>query len=81
MLDLTKLAKAMQGISQHLTLEVAASRQRLDLAQQLLVAAHAQQTQLVQRQQQWRDRMLFSAGTPVEPTRRFIRFSPVGNSY
>jgi hypothetical protein len=57
----------MQGISQHLTLEVAASRQRLDLAQQLMVAAYAQQTELVQRQKQWRDRILFSTGTPVEP--------------
>ncbi len=67
MLDLTKLAKAMQGISQHLTLEAAASRQRLDLAQQLLVAAYAQQTELVQQQQKWRDRILFVAAAPVEP--------------
>lgn len=67
MLDLTKLARQMQGISQHLTLEAAASRQRLDLAQQLLAAAHAQQTELVQRQQKWRDRMLFVTATPVEP--------------
>jgi hypothetical protein len=67
MLDLTKLAKAMQGISHHLTLEAAASRQRLDLAQQLLAAAYAQQTELVQRQQKWRDRILFTAAAPVEP--------------
>ncbi len=67
MLDLTKIAKAMQGISQHMTLEVAASRQRLELAQQLLVAADAQQTELVQRQNKWRDRILFGSGTPVEP--------------
>ena len=67
MLDLTKIAKAMQGISQHMTLEVAASRQRLDLAQKLMVAAHEQQQILVQRQKQWRDRILFNSGTPVEP--------------
>jgi len=67
MLDLTKLSKAMQGISQHMTMEAAASRQRLDLAQQLLVKAQAQQAELVQQQQQWRDRMLFVAATPVEP--------------
>ena len=67
MLDLTKLAKAMQGISQHLTLEAAASRQRLDLAQQLLAAAYAQQAELVQQQQKWRDRILFVAAAPVEP--------------
>ena len=67
MLDLTKLAKAMQGISQHLTLEATASRQRLDLAQKLLAAAYVQQAELVQRQQKWRDRMLFTAAAPVEP--------------
>ena len=67
MLDLTKLTKAMHGISQHLTLEATASRQRLELAQQLLVRAHAQQAELVQRQQKWRDRLLFAAACPVEP--------------
>ena len=67
MLDLTKIAKAMQGISQHLTLEAAASRQRLELAQQLLAIACEQQAELMQRQQKWRDRILFSTGTPVEP--------------
>lgn len=67
MLDLTKLAHAMQGISQHLTLEAAASRQRLELAQELLTAAYAQQAELVQRQQKWRDRILFAAAAPVEP--------------
>ena len=67
MLDLTKLAHSMQGISQHLTLEAAASRQRLDLAQQLLAASYAQQAKLVQQQQEWRDRILFAAATPVEP--------------
>lgn len=67
MLDLTKLAKSMQGISQHLTIEAAASRQRLDLANQLLLAAYAQQAELVQKQQQWRDRILFNTAIPVEP--------------
>ncbi|MBW4637585.1 MAG: DNA double-strand break repair nuclease NurA [Gloeocapsa sp. UFS-A4-WI-NPMV-4B04] len=67
MLDLTKLAKSMQGISQHLTLEAAASRQRLELAQELLAAAYIKQAELVERQQKWRDRILFAAATPVEP--------------
>ncbi len=67
MLDLTKLASSMQGISQHLTTEAAASRQRMTLAQQLLLAAYAQQADLVEKQKQWRDRILFNAATPVEP--------------
>ncbi|PIG93269.1 DNA double-strand break repair nuclease NurA [Gloeocapsopsis sp. IPPAS B-1203] len=67
MLDLTKLAKAMQGISQHLTLEAAASRQRVELAQELFADACTRQAELVEKQQQWRDRILFSIATPVEP--------------
>lgn len=67
MLDLTKLAKAMQGISQHLTLEAAASRQRAELAQELFAHACTQQAELVEKQQKWRDRILFSIATPVEP--------------
>ena len=57
----------MQGISQHLTLEAAAGIQRRKLAQQLLTAAYAQQAALVEKQKQWRDRILFNAATPVEP--------------
>ena len=67
MLDLTKVARAMQGISQHMTLEVAASHQRLELAQQLMAAAYKRQQELVQRQKQWRERILFSNAIPVEP--------------
>jgi hypothetical protein len=67
MLDLTKLAKAMQGISQHLTLEAAASRQRVELAQELFANACTQQAKLVEKQHKWRDRILFSIATPVEP--------------
>ncbi len=67
MLDLTKLARQMQGISQHLTLEAAASRQRLERAQQFFIVAKTQQAELVQRQEKWRDRITFNAATPVEP--------------
>lgn len=67
MLDLTKVARQMQGISQHLTEETAASRKRMELAQKLLAQAQAKQEELVQRQQQWRDRLLFTAAVPVEP--------------
>lgn len=66
MLDLTKLARQMQGISQHLTSEAAASRQRLERAQQLMMQAQKRQAELVQQQEQWRDRLGFAAATPVE---------------
>lgn len=67
MLDLTKLANQIPGISQHLKVEAAASRQRLELAQQLLLQSFTQQDELVKRQQQWRERMTFTAAVPVEP--------------
>ncbi|MDM9384187.1 DNA double-strand break repair nuclease NurA [Chlorogloeopsis sp. ULAP01] len=67
MLDLNKLARQMQGLSQHLTLEAAASRQRLELAQQYLCKAYDSQAELVQQQEKWRDRILFANATPLEP--------------
>ncbi|MBW4563683.1 MAG: DNA double-strand break repair nuclease NurA [Mojavia pulchra JT2-VF2] len=67
MLDLTKLARQMQGLSQHLTVEAVASRQRLELAQQHLINAYECQQDLVDRQEKWRDRILFANATPIEP--------------
>ena len=66
MLDLTKLAQQMQGISQQLTLEATATKQRLERAQTLLGQAHRQQDVLVEQQQTWRDRLSFTAAAPVE---------------
>ena len=63
MLDLTKISGQMQGFSQHLTSEVAASHQRLELAQQYLKKAIECQEELVKRQEEWRNRIIF-AGTP-----------------
>ncbi|OUL36683.1 nuclease [Nostoc sp. T09] len=72
MLDLTKLARQMQGLSQHLTLEAAASRQRLELAQQHLKRAYEFQKDLIDRQEKWRDRILFANATPIEPLQTCI---------
>jgi hypothetical protein len=67
MLDLTKLARQMQGLSQHLTQEALASRQRLESAQEYLKKAFDCQDDLVEKQEKWRDRILFANATPVEP--------------
>ncbi|TAG97707.1 MAG: DNA double-strand break repair nuclease NurA [Oscillatoriales cyanobacterium] len=67
MLDLTKAAKAMQGMSQHLTVEALAARQRLEVAQNLLEKAAGRQQELVELQESWRDRNLFNSATPIEP--------------
>jgi hypothetical protein len=67
MLDLAKLSLQMQGLSQHLTSEATASRQRLDLAQENLKNAALSQQELVEQQRKWRDRIIFANATPVEP--------------
>lgn len=82
MLDLTKLAGQMPGISQHFKKEVAASRQRLEKAENLLLSAQEQQQDLIQRYQTWRDRLFFSVAIPVEPldTRKTIIAPPQKHS-
>jgi len=66
-LDLTKLARQLPGISQHLHAEAAASRQRLDRAGGLLRDAEARRTELRALQERWGDRLAFTAAVPLEP--------------
>jgi NurA domain len=82
MLDLTKLASQMQGISQHLATESAATRQRLDHGEELMLLAQQWQGELIGRQAQWSDRLLFTAGVPVEDltTRREINPAPAAHT-
>jgi hypothetical protein len=67
MLDLAKLAGQLPGISQHVRQETAAARQRLEEGEKLLQAATIRQAELIKQQEDWRDRFLFAAATPVEP--------------
>jgi hypothetical protein len=67
MLDLSKLAGQMRGLSQHLTAEAEANRQRLELGLKHLENGFDNQNELVKIQQKWRDRILFANATPVEP--------------
>lgn len=67
MLDLTKLAQQMQGISHHLTLEATAARQRLERAETFLEQASQNQAALIDQHHLWRDRLTFTAAEPIEP--------------
>jgi len=67
MLDLTKLAQQMQGVSHQLTVEAIATQQRLELAQHLLQQAQQFQAELVVQRQAWQDSLRFTAAEPVEP--------------
>ncbi len=67
MLDLTKLARQMQGISDHLSKEADAARLRVEIARNLLTQATERQDELAQQLVEGRDRLLFAAAEPIEP--------------
>ncbi|HEY9753413.1 MAG TPA: DNA double-strand break repair nuclease NurA [Coleofasciculaceae cyanobacterium] len=75
MLDLTRLAQQMQGMSQQLTVEAAAARHRLEQAQTVLNQVTQRQDQLVQLHQTWGDRLAFTAAQPLEPLNRPVSLS------
>ena len=78
MLDLSKLARQMQGISDHLTQEAEASRRRVEIAQQLMSQASGRQSELLEQLNRQGDRLLFAAAEPIEPldTRIAIEAAP-----
>ncbi len=78
MLDLSKLARQMQGISAHLTQEAEAARSRVEAARRLMQRAIPGQMQLAEQLQEWQDRLAFSAARPVEPltTRVAVGLAP-----
>lgn len=67
MLDLTKIAGQMPGLSAHFNQEREAGQKRLHQAQALFAQVRQQQTPLVALQETWSDRLLFNAAMPVEP--------------
>jgi NurA domain len=81
-LDFNQLARQMQGISQHLVNESAAMRQKLDYAEILMAQAQPIQADLMDRQEHWRDRLLFASAIPIEPleTRKSIAPPPAAHT-
>jgi len=67
MLDLSKLARQMQGISTHLAQEAEAARTRVDIAQTLMQQATQRQVELTTQRQAYEHRLLFAAAEPIEP--------------
>ncbi|MEO0768833.1 MAG: DNA double-strand break repair nuclease NurA, partial [Cyanobacteria bacterium J06649_4] len=67
MLDLSKLARQMQDISEHLTKEADAAKRRVEIARNLMTTAISRQAELVGQLEENRDRLLFAAAEPVEP--------------
>ena len=81
MLDINKLAGQIPGISYHLQSETLASHRRLECAQKLISQAQARQTELVELQQQWHERLIFSCATPIEPLDTRIDLTPPAPSH
>jgi len=67
MLDLSKIAGQIPGISQHMQKEAIASQERLELAQKLQLQATSRQARLIKTQAEFSERLLFAAATPIEP--------------
>ncbi len=90
MLDLSKLARQMQGISDHLTQEADAARLRVEVARNLMVQATGRQADLVSQLREHNgqgasntaNRLLFAAAEPIEPldTRIALKTAPVAHS-
>lgn len=66
MLDLSKLARQLPGISQHLHSEATVSRLRLERARNLLIEIQPETDDFIAIQEEWRDRLTFAVATPVE---------------
>ncbi|SKB12595.1 conserved hypothetical protein [Planktothrix sp. PCC 11201] len=67
MLDLTKLAQQMQGMSQHINREAEASRKRIEIALNLIEQAKLNDDQLMRNYAEFKPRMIFKPATPLEP--------------
>ncbi|HIK44771.1 MAG TPA: DNA double-strand break repair nuclease NurA, partial [Leptolyngbyaceae cyanobacterium M65_K2018_010] len=67
MLDLTRLAQQMQGISQHLAQEATAAQGRVRTAQHWMQAGAQGQAALVSAHAEYGDRLAFTAAQPTEP--------------
>ena len=78
MLDLSKIAQQMQGISAHLAKEAEAAKERVAIATQLLHQAHLQQPYLIDQLTTHRPQIGFAAAEPVEPldTRVSLSLAP-----
>ncbi len=78
MLDLSKIAQQMQGISNHLAREAEAAKTRIAIATQLLHQTHLQQSHLIDQLQTYRPQIGFAAAEPVEPldTRVNLKSAP-----
>lgn len=71
MLDLTKLSQQMQGMSQHINREAEASRKRIEIALNLMEEAKLNSENLMQKHEEFKQRIIFKPATPLEPLNHY----------
>jgi hypothetical protein len=76
MLDLSRIARQMQGISDHLAKEAEAAQQRIAIATHLLHQAQQYQSERVTQLQTHRSHLGFAAAEPMEPLDTRIAIDP-----
>lgn len=81
MLDLTKLARQMQGISAHLSEEAEAARARVEIARRLMHQAEVRQGELIAEWQQGREAIAFTVAQPMEPLATRITIAPAPEAH
>ncbi|MEO0395126.1 MAG: DNA double-strand break repair nuclease NurA [Cyanobacteria bacterium P01_A01_bin.137] len=79
MLDLSKIAQQMQGISNHLTKEAEAAKVRIAIATQLLHQAHLHQVHLIDQLQT--NNLGFAVAEPIEPLDTRVQISPAPEAH
>ncbi|MEO0458332.1 MAG: DNA double-strand break repair nuclease NurA, partial [Cyanobacteria bacterium P01_A01_bin.114] len=81
MLDLTKLAMQMQGISEHLAKEAAAAQRRIEIAKILLQQAQPRQAELLDQLYEYRPQMGFTAAEPIESLDTRVALTPAPEAH
>jgi hypothetical protein len=81
MLDLSKLASKMPYIGKEMQKDAVASGQRLQLAQALFQEIESNQDKYIEAQEEWHDRIIFNAATPIEPISTVVDIQPLINSH
>jgi hypothetical protein len=81
MLDLGKLAQQIPGMGQQMKQDAIASWERLKLAEKLLITSQAKQRELVQKQTEYSDRLIFTSATPIEPLNTKIEIKSPPDSH
>lgn len=80
MLDLAKLMRQIPAMKEEMQKSALASIERLKTAESLLIKAQKEQDTLIEAQQQWLDRLIFTSATPIEPIMTAIDI-PIANYY